>query len=100
VQAAPLRGAHSLTSTVTSLAWQFSSNLFQRDQRITGLSAPPDFATIVDKIPGAGQLLCSHEEQATDMKTHFRAVYCIDIGRPLFDLLYNSVNGYRAAYFI
>jgi hypothetical protein len=27
-------------------------------------------------------------------------VYCIGIGQPLFDRFYNSVNGYRAAYFV
>ena len=44
-------------------------------------------------------VLCGHEQQCDDDRRFFRAVYCVQVPEELFDLFFNSANGYRASYY-
>lgn len=67
--------------------------------RLSGLADPPGFTEIAEAIRTGMKVLCCHPERC-DLAAGFeRFVYCLNIGRELFDLFFNSRNGYRAAFF-
>lgn len=82
------------------LCWEYASSLSKRTERIGQLSSPSSFLSIVDRVAREGVIQCVHEQPAINMVGHWRPVYCVAIGQPLFDLFFNSAHGYRAAYFI
>jgi hypothetical protein len=62
------------------------------------LSSSVPFAELVSRITSELRVLCCHRSEiaGTDFR---RPVYTLAVDRPLFDLFFNSVSGYRAAYF-
>jgi hypothetical protein len=55
-------------------------------------------AQVTEQILSCVEVLCCHPSKFSDGE-FFRPVYTVHIGRPLFDLFFNSPFGYRAAYF-
>jgi len=45
------------------------------------------------------EVLCCHLEQCDNKSDFSRVVWCVRVGEPLFDLFFNSPNGYRGAYY-
>ncbi len=60
---------------------------------------PPDFEEIINFIKNEMEILCCHDQECTEHKSFSRVVYCIQVSKPLFDLFFNSKNGYRAWYY-
>jgi len=79
-----------------SMMWELSQSL---GSRLAPLCNPPTWEHITQSIASSMDLLCKHEEQCRRDEKFFRAVYCFKVGAPLFDLFFNSVEGYRAAYY-
>jgi len=69
------------------------------DNRVKNLQAAPPFKEIAAEIKKKMVIKCFHSDKCGDDKTFKRAVYCIHVGEKLFDWFFNSVNGYRAAYY-
>lgn len=76
--------------------WTFSVT---PSSRLTYLDHPPSFEEITESIKQSMAILCRHEVQCGDDSRFFRAVYCIKIAEPLFDLFFNSAHGYRGWYY-
>jgi hypothetical protein len=64
----------------------------------TPKNAPP-FEEIAWSIATLMRIQCSHPDACHEADGFKRLVVCLVIDRPLFDLFFNSHNGYRAAYF-
>ena len=77
--------------------WEFSQSL--RSSRLQNLANPPSFDRITESVRRSMTILCRHEDQCRRDQRFFRAVYCIRVGAPLFDLFFNSVEGYRGSYY-
>ena len=78
--------------------WAYSETIC--DSRKVVLKNPPTFAKIVNSILEEATILCGHEQPCDDRTGFSRFIYCIQVSRPLFDLLFNSKNGYRGQYFL
>jgi hypothetical protein len=66
--------------------------------RLPMLQYAEPFEQIAKNIPRSMSVLCCH----ADIKSgtaFIRVAYCVQIERNLFDLFFNSAQGYRAAYF-
>lgn len=77
--------------------WDFSFP--HADDRLKQLSAPPPFEAIVEEIKARMEILCCHSNPCSDNNCFKRVIYCIRVPKPLFDLFFNSRNGYRASYY-
>ena len=44
-------------------------------------------------------VLCGHDQPCDEADGYLRYIYCIEIEKDIFDLFFNSRNGYRAWYF-
>jgi len=76
--------------------WAFAESL--GDRRTTLLNAPV-FEHIIKLIQYEMTILCCHDQPCTDDDRFSRAVYCLKVSKPLFDLFFNSNQGYRAWYY-
>ena len=76
--------------------WDLDASL---GSRLTSLANPPSFQVITESIMQSMRILCRHENQCDEDNRFFRPVYCIHIGKRLFDLFFNSAEGYRAWYY-
>lgn len=77
--------------------WTFDPSLDEK--RREALLNPPTFDSLVKQIKEEMKILCGHPQICDDNKGFSRVVYCICIPAPLFDLFFNSENGYRGAYY-
>lgn len=76
--------------------WTFATLI--GEGRIQALLAPTTFETIVDRITREMEVLCCHLCRYDE--TQFsRVVYCVCVCPSLFDLFFNSPNGYRGSYY-
>jgi hypothetical protein len=78
-------------------AWRFDPVL--GEERVRGLLVAPPFKSIVVEIEREMEVLCYHADPCRDNGDFSRVVYCVRLSRPLFDLFFNSENGYRGSYF-
>jgi hypothetical protein len=76
--------------------WEFAESLGDRK---TNLLNPPNFETIIVSIQNEMKILCCHDQECRDDNRFSRAIYCLKISEPLFDLFFNSKHGYRAWYY-
>jgi hypothetical protein len=66
--------------------------------RLPKLQRLVPFDQIAEDIAAGMIVLCCHRSSIKD--TAFsRVAYCVQVEKDLFDLFFNSANGYRAAYF-
>ena len=81
----------------TAQLWSYALSVDEA-ARTSELCTDLGFADLTSKIANGLRVLCCHrvEIEGTDFR---RPVYTLQIGRPLFDLFFNSPFGYRAAYF-
>jgi hypothetical protein len=77
--------------------WTFSDSLEERRRK--SLLNPPTFQVIAQTIKEQMQILCGHYQLCDDDNRFERIVYCIKVSKPLFDLFFNSEQGYRAGYY-
>ena len=70
------------------------------DGKRRSLENPPPYESIVEDIRVGMQVLCCHRDQSQDHRRFERVTYCITVPKKLFDLFFNSRNGYRACYYI
>lgn len=77
------------------MPWSFS--LGEDSTRLERLRRAPSIESVLRRIQ-PHTILCCHEDRihGTPFK---RVAYSIDAGNELFDLFFNSWNGYRAAYY-
>lgn len=80
-----------------SCSWAFSDSLGHH--RLDLLKNAPPFEEIARSIATLMRIQCSHPDPCHEADGFKRLVVCLEIDRPLFDLFFNSYNGYRAAYF-
>jgi len=78
-------------------AWRFASSI--GDDRIRALLETTTIQAICDRIAREMEVLCCHLEQCDNKSDFSRVVWCVRVGEPLFDLFFNSPNGYRGAYY-
>lgn len=79
--------------------WGFARSLGD-DRRAALLSPSVTFQGIAEEIRKQMRPLCWHSVPSVDMTIGFsRVTFCIHVGQPLFDLFFNSEQGYRASYF-
>jgi hypothetical protein len=45
------------------------------------------------------EVLCRHVDPCRENRDFSRVIYCVRVSQPLFDLFFNSENGYRGVYF-
>lgn len=76
--------------------WEFAESIGDRKKKL--LDAP-SFEAIIASIQNEMEILCCHDQKRTNDDGFSRAVYCIKISKPLFDLFFNSKHGYRAWYY-
>jgi hypothetical protein len=77
--------------------WRYSDAVCQSRQQ--NLLDPPSFEEITKAVKQTMRIQCGHPDPCVDKAEYQRIVYCVVVDRPLFDLFFNSVNGYRAWYF-
>jgi hypothetical protein len=77
--------------------WRFAGEI--GEERIGALSVAPTFDVIVSGIEREMTVLCYHPQQCCDNRDFSRVIYCIRVPGTLFDLFFNSENGYRGSYF-
>jgi hypothetical protein len=77
--------------------WKFTSLI--EEERLLTLKQPPPWNELVEQIGTRASILCGHSKEAHDYPGCFRIETCIQIDRPMFDCFFNSVSGYRAAYY-
>jgi hypothetical protein len=68
-------------------------------ERRAGLLRAPSYDSLVAQIVREMTPLCYHRDICKDNNKFSRAIYCIKVNQNLFDLFFNSRNGYRAAYY-
>lgn len=83
--------------TATVQPWSYALSV-EEAVRVPALSADLTFEELTSKIVNELDVLCCHRSELASSGFR-RPVYTLDIGRPLFDLFFNSSSGYRAAYF-
>lgn len=77
--------------------WRFATSF--DDQRSIALLNAPSFGAISDRVARQMTVLCRHSQQCHDHCEFSRVVFCVCIDDSLFDLFFNSPNGYRGAYY-
>jgi hypothetical protein len=77
--------------------WNFSESLGQ--ERLRALHSPPPFAKIAHSVASTMRIQCVHVDFCDEAYGFKRLVGCVVINRALFDLFFNSQNGYRGRYF-
>jgi len=77
--------------------WSFST-LVANDRRIL-LEASPPFVELAKSVARTMRPHCTHVDSCDEAAGFKRIVCCISIDRDLFDLFFNSQNGYRGSYF-
>ena len=82
---------------IASDNWTFSANC--PESRLSVLNEPISFDQLTDRICDGISILCGHVTNCDDRPTFNRVICCGRIGPALFDLLFNSRFGIRAAYF-
>ncbi|NNB41716.1 hypothetical protein [Pseudomonas chlororaphis] len=81
----------------STCSWVYSLRE-EASTRLPVLTAGTTFAEITQRIISEMSVLCCHYSEIVG--TGFsRPVYTVQIGKELFDLFFNSPDGYRAAYF-
>jgi hypothetical protein len=78
--------------------WEFSPAICQ--DRRDKLNGAPDFENIVRQILEGSQIICAVKDpvKSNPIVAH-RVAYSLEVPSPLFDLFFNSKNGYRAWYY-
>lgn len=69
------------------------------EERRKGLASPSRFADVVKAMNHQMTVVCFHREPRQRDDSYSRATFCAVIGVTLFDAFFNSVSGYRGAYF-
>ncbi len=77
--------------------WEYSDTVTADRQR--ALLRSPSFQEISSLIADTMRVLCRHTDPCDEANGYERVVYCITVDKQLFDLFFNSLNGYRAWYF-
>jgi hypothetical protein len=80
-----------------SSSWDFSDSVGHH--RLDLLNNPPPFEEIAQSIATLMRIQCSHPDPCDEADGYRRLVVCLEINRPLFDLFFNSCNGYRGWYY-
>lgn len=81
----------------SDIPWTFSDTIGQ--ERIRALEAPPPFENILKDIKEQMQFVCFHNEPCDERDGYSRFMFCIRIDQIVFDLFFNSSQGYRSWYF-
>ncbi len=68
-------------------------------ERVHALLSPISFEAISDRVAREMEVLCCHRRQCDDDTQFSGVVFCVRVPPSLFDLLFNSPNGYRGAYY-
>jgi hypothetical protein len=79
------------------LKWGYSNAVNESRQQV--LRQPPSFQEISLSIAKTMHVLCQHRDPCDEADGYARVLYCITVDKQLFDLFFNSSNGYRAWYF-
>jgi hypothetical protein len=82
---------------LTDFKWEFNKSI--GDTRINNLINSPTFEDIAQLINQRMNILCGHDQDCDEADGYLRYIYCIEIDKDIFDLFFNSRNGYRAWYF-
>jgi hypothetical protein len=77
--------------------WEYSPLV--PDARQRALLDAPEFEAISSEVVRTMRVLCLHSDRCDEAAGYKRIVCCVSIDRELFDLFFNSWNGYRAQYF-
>jgi hypothetical protein len=77
--------------------WRYSKVL--GPHRVSALEAAPSFEEITDSVIRTMKVECQHVDPCDESPGRSRVVYCAAINPSLFDLFFNSANGYRAFYY-
>lgn len=77
--------------------WRFSASLGLN--RLNALADAPPFEEIARSIATTMSVQCTHVDPCDEAEGFKRIVGCVVINRTLFDLFFNSSNGYRGWYF-
>jgi hypothetical protein len=64
------------------------------------LEAAHAFAEIAKAVADDMRIQCTHSDPCDEAAGFMRIVCCMSIDRDLFDLFFNSQNGYRGRYFV
>lgn len=78
-------------------SWGFAASLGR--ERLEVLEATPSFVEIARSIATTMRIQCTHVNLCDEADGFKRFVGCVVIDWPLFDLFFNSCNGYRGSYF-
>jgi hypothetical protein len=89
--------------------WKFTTAIGA--ERRGNLEAAMSFEAIAREMAATMTVLCCHNDPCDrgpgttgvsggTVPAFRRPVYCVSVGRPLFDQFFNSWHGYRAAYFL
>lgn len=77
--------------------WTFVESL--GNGRLDALADAPPFDEIARSIASVMRVQCTHVDQCDEAYGFRRFVGCVSIDRPLFDVFFNSFNGYRGCYY-
>jgi len=69
------------------------------EERLANFFNAPSFEIITARVKNNLEGVCCHSDPCGDMDGFSRVVYCVKVPRTLFDLFYNSAEGYRARIF-
>ncbi len=82
---------------INDFKWEFNKTI--GDSRINNLISAPLFEDIAQLINQRMNILCGHDQPCDKADDYLRYIYCLEIDKDIFDLFFNSRNGYRAWYF-
>ena len=77
--------------------WSFS-DLFD-ETRKEKLSEDHSFSEIITNVFNNLEVLCCHKNNCSDNTSFNRIIYTISIPKDVFDIFFNSFNGYRGEYY-
>ena len=77
--------------------WQYSDAI--PEERRLALERAPSFRDITELVVRTMHVPCRHVDPCDEVAEYERVVYCAVVDKRLFDLLFNSKNGYRAGYY-
>jgi len=77
--------------------WNFAESV--PEERLRALAASPKFDSIIAQIERELKILCCHFQKCDDKQEFKRVVFCASVSRELFDLFFNSQDGYRGSYY-
>jgi len=78
------------------MQWKLAQSL---GSRVAPLADPPKWDDIIRSVSSSMTIQCVHGEDCERQAGFYRVVYCLLLEPPLFDLFFNSVQGYRAWYY-